>query len=306
LPIIPIGINPTLTPAVGTNQLEEGYEKTQWYLISDVTPYDEDENKGRDAAASEVWGSVVWDMTQTYSNSASGRVRYWPGTVVDPKAGPAKERMAPNGEDAQETNILDYLRQDELVHYEDTRGMFSRGSRPAEGPKKVTPTGPYYSNPYAYVAGLSVEESHAAPGFPRFRLGKYLLFANGGWFEMRFRHEYYWESGTLFPVDAKGVELLEGMNYTKTRMLLPSSLAGLHFDDGAWVGWKDDIDNFGTSDGNYALKLTNINNVTINAFDTGFMPVAVGPRLTQPNGHALSLDMIFSMVLVNERRDAPV
>ena len=293
-------------PRIALNKFEVEYQRFQWYLISDVTKYDEDENKGRDAAAAEVWNSVIWDMTETYSNSVAGRVRFWPGTVADPQAGPAKQRMAPSGTTSTDSNILDYLRQDELVHYEDLRGTFSRGPRPAEGPKKVTPSSPYYSNPYAYVTGITVEPNDHAPGYPRFRLGSYPLALNGGWFYLRFRHEYYWESGTLFPVDSKGVEVLAAFNYTKSRMLTPSSLAAARFDDGAWTGWKDDLLSYNITDAQYKLSVRNTNAQSINAFDSGYMPFAVGPTILTLGNARVTMDLLMSMVLVNERRESPV
>ena len=244
-------------------------------------------NEGDDVAAVPVWSSVAYDMTQGYSNAGTGKVRFWAGTSVNPKSGPAR--------DAVNANTIDYLRQDEMNHYEDFRGIYSRGPRPQEAPKKVTTTSPYYINPYRYN-NLSIRQARKQPNYPDF----FATIAPDGWFQMKFRYEFLWESGSLFPTDRYGVETLRYINAPIAQLESFKSLDAVRFDSGAWTGWKDDIDVANDADANYALQNT------YGFFNTIYMPVARGPRLFDAAGNQITTDMIFSMVLVNSRRSQPL
>lgn len=312
------------------------YHDYNQYLSGEYRNYNNDKdsenyNTGSDVAASETWVSHIYDMTETYVAIQQGKVRFFPGRTVDGSLEKLKEQMSPDG---AHTNVLDYMRQDEIMHYEDFRGMFSRGPRPAEQPIKVVPVGPYYVNPYSYI-GVTIQHNvrindgniiSGSPGYPKVRI---LYNANrtgiGGWFDMKFRSEYYWESAWLFPCNDRGKEELYATNYTKTRHVLRPST---RFDGGAWTGWKDDTTTSGTSDPEYKIKFEyvpitqslRISNQTAeiiggpdfldvkgaNAFDTGFMPVGIGPKIIDPAGQTITRDMIFSMVLVNERRETSI
>lgn len=286
------------------------------YLTVDTRAYNSDTNQGNDVAAAEVWNSVAWDMTATYDPSTdTPHVKFWPGTVVDTNAGPAKNWMSPDGTRGNQSNMFDYMRQDQVIHYEDLRGMFSRGPRPAEASKKVTPAGPYYTNIYNY-RGFCVHENirekddtliAGSPGYPKYRLELWTYTAVSGFFHMKFRHEYYWESGNLFPTDDKGVERLDVVNYTKSRIPSSQDMSTARFDDGAWTGWKDDVvvpGGFG--DSAYRLYQRKFGSLNQNVFETGFMPIAVGPYIIGPDGNNVTRSMIFSMVLVNERREGAI
>lgn len=89
------------------------------------------------------------------------------------------------------------------------------------------------------------------------------------------------------------------MNVTKSRVLPIGNVGLVKFDSGAWTGWKDDRSNSGEADGtNYKV----LHSAGKAIFDTGYMPVAVGPRLVDAAGAAITTDCIFHMVLINDRR----
>lgn len=291
------------------------FNKKFWYLTVDKREYDSDTNQGNDVAAAEVWNSCVFDMTETYDASTNTpHVKFWPGSIVATTASPAAGWMSPGQDRGNQSNMFDYLRQDEITHYEDIRGMFSRGPRPAEPSRKVTPGGPYYINPYSYT-GITVEENvrrkddtvvAGSPGYPKYRAGQFVYTNPSGFFHMKFRHQYYWESGNMFPTNDKGVEALYAMNYTKSRATDTTKLAVVKNDNGAWTGWKDDVVAGSLFDPAYRVYQSKIDGSNRNVFETGFMPIAVGPRLIQPDGTPTTIDMIFSMTLVDERREGPI
>lgn len=288
-----------LPPMIDKDQLRN----TGWqyqggtYESVDMRAYNNTANKneGADPGAGEVWTSPVYDMTTTYDSSTSGTVRFWPGHRVSIAEEPTKTRGVL-------VTTVDYVRQDELVHWEDLRGMFSRGKRPAEQPIKVSPVQPYYQNLYTYDL-IKGDTAYQNGTYPNFRASV------SNWFRMSFRSEYYWESGSLFPVSLYGIERLNWMNASKSRHSAPVAQSAIKFDSGAWVGWKDDR----TGGGNDATTGNKIGYVDwevfrsitgkgrlLTPFESDAQTVAVGPVLTQTK------DMIFHMVLVAERRSVPV
>lgn len=291
------------------------FNKKFLYLTVDPRDYNKDTNQGNDVANAEVWNSVVWDMTTAYDSSTDNpHVKFWPGTVVNVNSYPAQHWMSPDGDKGQQSNMFDYIRQDEIIHYEDLRGTFSRGPRPAEPSRKVSPAGPYYSNAYSY-RGITVEENvrekddsiiAGSPGFPKYRPYWWVYTEVSGFFDMKFRHQYYWESETLFPTNDKGVEALLAVNYTKSRIPTTQQMSTIRFDDGAWTGWKDDVNASSTGDTAYRLYQHKLDGSVPNVFETGFMPFAVGPRLRDARDLEVTTDMLFSMVLVNERREGAI
>lgn len=260
-------------------------------------------NEGSDVAAGEVWSSPIWDMTQAVDTTTmASRTRFWPGHKVSSTEEPTKT----NG---IQSNTVDYVRQDELVHWEDLRGMFSRGKRPTEQPIKVSPVQPYFINPFKYsqIIQDSAWQNGSYPNYTVFESGGVLGVVN--WFEMKFRSEYYWESGTLFPVSAYGAERLEAVNAYKARTLTPTQMNAVRFDNGAWVGWKDDAtaaftlqtstSTIGFANAEYMNNNPPIGRL-LTPFEAGAQVVGVGPRLPQTK------DMIFHMVLITERRSTAV
>jgi hypothetical protein len=247
------------------------------YGMVDGRAYQIGPNDGEDVAKQPTWQSWVRDMFEPYDASASGKKRFTVGSAVNATAAPNNPPPA---------NVLNYVRQDELTHWESLRGVYSRGPRPAEAPKKLTPEVPYYSNPLAYSTIIPQQARHQSR-IPNF----YATLTK--WFRMAFRSEYLWESGTLFPVDRFNREFLEAMNVAKTRFARQLT-SEIFYDGGAWTGWKDD----GVADALIHADYLNLS--PGNVFGNGWMPLAVGPALPETK------ELYFHMVLLNERRDQPI
>lgn len=274
-------------PMVDKNNTEGGLTaKSNIYRSVDPNGYRSGDNTGDDTAAAEVWNSPVWDVTQSYVSGSTGKKRFNPGIIVDPGNGPTANPL--------DANVFDCQRQDDLVHYEDIRGMFSRGARPQEQPKKVSPGMPYFINPYAYTT-IDTARAYKNDKYPKHKA----LVSN--WFDMKFRYEYLWESAELFPTDDVGREILGLVNYDVLRLETSADKAiDVRFDGGAWTGWKDDKFTTSEADANYKLH-TNRTNVFLPGSGTPpAMPIAAGPQLE------VTTDMVFHLVLVNERRSSPL
>lgn len=269
--------------------------------------YDPASNAGADAAGAGTWSSWARDMTAAYTAANWGTKRFRPGTHVDVKVDPNKPPLA--------ATAIDYVRQLELVHWEDLRGCFTRGPRPAEGPRKITPVAPYHLNAFRYdklhwrrasptsggtgVVAVPGELLATGAPEPRFYAGV------TQWFRLSFRSEYIVESPQWFPTGRYGDEFLGGFLPERTRYLAPGELAQLRYDAGAWVGWKDDApggtlvhgvrlpESKGLPDTAEGAAITNV-------FNEPTMPVAVGPELAE------STDVFMHLVLVPERRDSSV
>jgi hypothetical protein len=150
----------------------------------------------------------------------------------------------------------------------------------------VTPVSPYYVNQFTYDA-IRYDTARTNAKYPLFRA------AATDWFAMRFRSHYLWESATLFPCDDVGRELLGAMNANKARFLQASARAAVRYDGGGWAGWKDDLD----AGSALAVDTAAVaGGRALTPFETTTLPVAVGPRT------AVAKDMLFHLVLVNERR----
>lgn len=256
-------------------QLFEARE-TNYYGSVDSEPYNSQNNTGNDPAKGDLWSSGIWDMTQ----GVGPKVRFWSGTKVAPKAMPLSQFKIT----AAETNMLDYVRQDDWQHWEEFRGIFSRGPRPAEQPKKVTPILPYYLNSYS-VAGMVTEQARNNPAYPLF------IWRPANHFWMNFREQYVWESASLFPVNTFGRESLAYTNLELTRFEAGAAQQGaVRYDAGGWVGWKDD-----------GATLVWDERTTRGVFDSGRMLVAVGPSIA-----GVGWEPYMHLVLINERRQAPV
>jgi hypothetical protein len=254
-------------------------------------------NTGADAAAGETWSSPVYDMTNPYDAGNGGKVRFWPGHQVSLTEEPTKTKGV-------DSTTVNYVRQDELTHWEDLRGVFSRGKRPAEQSIKVNPVQPYYQNVYKYDYIVRTV-AWAANQYPLWQA--YI----SNYFRMSFRSEYYWESGAFFPTTELGVERLGWLNASKTGFLATTATNAVRFDDGAWVGWKDDTDGSNsTYTGNKIAQVAEfyylnpsengVNGRVTTPFEADEQIVAVGPTLSTTK------DMIFHMVLVDERRAVAV
>lgn len=253
---------------------EESLKTSYIYGIVDISPFDSINNVGRDSAKSQTWNSWARDMNEAYDSGDAGKVHFSPGTITDPTA---SEGVGPNS--------IDYERQDDCAHYEDLRGIFSRGPRAAEQPRKVVPSKPYFINMYGYNATNAVPVHAANP------LAPLPLFSAtvSAYFRLAFRTEYVWESSTFFPIDLQNRENLEQMNVWRARFSGDGTLTAplqTSYDAGAWTGWKDDL-------GGASLYQTN-------AFDTGYMPFTVGPT------RGPTADIYMHLVLVNERRSVPL
>lgn len=231
-----------------------------------------DEDDGDAAAAgASTWGGATYDMSQAYGASPY-KTLFWPLT-------------APTG---NANNEIGYVRQDELVHYEDLRGMYSRGKRPENAPMRVNPVQPYYVNWFEY----SVIEPAASGTAPAYLAKADILNA----FRGTFRREYLWESGSLFPAQSQTyMEQPDQMNGALTRYNT-YRWRTMVFDTGAWAGWKDDRPVDDENDLGYKLHVEGDASV----FKTTWHPLAVGPQLVNN-----TTPLIFHMVLLNERRAVP-
>jgi hypothetical protein len=245
-------------------------------------------NTGDDIGAGDTWSSATAEMTQLDTVQAlQGATaknivnRFWQGSRV------RKDQRPTYNTDQQ--YWMDYSRTDQLVHFEDLRGLYSRGPKPTEPPKKVTPVQPYYVNPMQYDS-FRYLQAYRNPSFPKYSVRV------TRWFDMKFRSEYFVESGAYFPTDQYGAELLAAINYRLMRGVnMPGQLPGqIRYDSGAWVGWKDDADT-GTAvtQGDPTIAGDQARSV----FNRKTLIVGVGPRM------AVTKDMIFQMVLVNLRRE---
>lgn len=281
------------TPAqVGDNLALTEAQFDNLYASVDKSPYDQRDNTGNDPARGDIWSSGIYDQTEVTAN----KKKFDPGTTIAYKAPPVKQ----NG-DVIALHMLDYTRQDDTVHWEELRGIFSRGPRPAEQVKKVTSTSPYYVNAYEWETLSTIGAYNGRSGTAQSPYPK-LSVAAGNHFWMSFRHTYNWESATLFPTDLFGVEQLAAANLERARFdSAVASKGSLRYDSGAWVGWKE---NLGVAPlqwkgwGSDWKGLAFVGEGSV--FDSGFMPVASSMSLPTTRS------MYMHLVLVNERRLTPL
>lgn len=247
------------------------------------------ENYG-DAAHAEVFSSAVWDMRETASNKR----RFWLATRVDKEQNPCKDL----GVSAYN---VDYIRQDEIVHWENLRGSYSRGKYPAGGMIKVSPDTPYYLNTFRY-AGIATRDSAKNPGYPAMYAMPAVSpsKANGlgiEAFRTAFRSEYVWESGAFFPCTATGAERLDAGMWWRTRFLSMASVGQLYYDFGAWTGWKDDVlTGSSVFGGRMKAYTAGMVSDSFTPFAGEWMPIAACSVLPT------TTELVAHMVLVPERR----
>ncbi len=254
--------------------------KFRYYQSVDVSDYDANANTGSDAAKGDAWSSGVWDMTETQAE----KKRFWPGTKIQPKNQPLQDfKLA-----AAQANNADYLRQDDSQHYEEFRGVFSRGPRPGEQPKRTVPILPYFVNPMVGSTMLTAAAKNN-PVYPHYQTS----YANH--FAIHFRGEYVWESASLFPTDTYGVLRPALVNHERCRFGESfAARAAARFDTGAWAGWKDDL-----GDGVFGGQLVWNGTDPRSVFDSGYMPIALSTRVVS------NRECYFHLTLVNERRGVP-
>lgn len=248
-----------------------------------------------DNAHAEVFSSAIWDMSELTSD----KQRFFPATRVDKEQYPCKDKGI-------SLNTLDYVRQDETVHYEDLRGIYSRGQLPAAGVKKTVPVAPYYINTFRYY-GIGSRPAFRNPGYPGFHVrpdpGVISSTGNGYYpFRTAFRHEYVWESAAFFPATDRGAERLDAIGWWRTRYLSLADVGAIYYDYGAWTGWKDDVplSNSGGSPSLYGGMMRTFSSSDVLSWFTPFaatwMPVA------SSNVLPTTVELVAHLVLVPERR----
>lgn len=254
---------------------------------------DGDESKRVDAGAAEVWSSGTFEMSvmrNAPTSTSTSLVRWRPTKEISGTTGDFKPYFL--GADAG--RIIGYVRQDETVHYEDVRGVYSRGKYPTAQPIKVAATSPYYINQFQY-GGVQVGGTLQRSNYPLFHVIEHTNYGVGlgiRWFRQAFRSEYVWESASLFPTSLQGAEKLAAALWWRTRYLPSASVSTIYYDYGAWTGWKDDLE--ATSN---VIGGVRLGNGTISSpFITQQMPVGVGPILKT------TYELTAHLVLVPERR----
>lgn len=175
--------------------------------------------------------------------------------------------------------FFDYVRQDSLDRFDQYRGVISRAAyadrkSPSEGDnyldtaKRRAASAQPLKASGTYLLNLGRYDVYTLAPIHALIPQLYIHFMDHvtDWFDMRFQHEYVWTSSRYYPVSRNGGAAYSYMRdeYTKasewapapwwsgafgfgiglqpsTRPLLftPGSLL---FDEGAWAGWKGDID----------------------------------------------------------------
>lgn len=141
-------------------------------------------------------------------------------------------------------DIIEFQKIDEVVHYEECRGGWSNGPRPARDIISITGGDPYYLNPKRYLHFRSEIRPGARPNNRSSAF--YCDVDDRGWFSLTFRHTYVWESASLFPVNLVSLRTYKHapwlIDHDLTRVFDLSSLMTkpTAYDPGAWAGWKDD------------------------------------------------------------------
>jgi hypothetical protein len=264
----------------------------------------------KDCAVGDVWFSRSYGMNVDVAPIADPFIkRFWPGHTME-------EWAEDKGSDTA-SNMFEYTRQNELMHWEHYRGMITGG--PLQDDERarliVQSTGePYLMNWYRYDMFDYVKEisgSYTNWGNNIWAGNTEVAIADrpgtsiSGWFASSFRHQYNWESANHFPVNNQTGRMHPEYLYSKFDPVpLPIWLS---YDGGAWAGWKDDAESdvttslrwvstgYGPLYGGEGYDNTNIflmNN------EAGFW--AVGPETPERT------NMMVSMVLLNNRRGQSV
>lgn len=235
----------------------------------------------KDEAASEVWFGWTIAMTDSTSHFSVGHS--------------AAEYI--ENEHESWSAMIDYQRQDELIHWEELRGNYTMSKIP-RSQILVQPSGGHYlMNFYKY-------------DYLRWH-GKTLLDIKEvntsttdvlDYFEATFRYQYNWESASYFPVHSTSLNLRPQFLYPKyDGRSFPSYVI---YDAGGWAGWKDDSsgtklrwESFRIMDGDPGGEGQGEDNIFQQA---GIPTIAVGPYTPERK------NMMVSLVLVNRRRSSPV
>lgn len=164
----------------------------------------------------------------------------------------------------QTAHLFDYVRVDELARFDQFRGVWSRAPYTNRGSaeedddntywsdkvrfanrQSVTPSGVYLLNTANYTDYVVTRQNAKEEG-----VFCHLTQGVRGWFDVRFRHHYVWQSAQHFPVAYSNRAILKASKqgvaaYEFYRMehtgAYPIASDQLSYDPGAWTGWKDDI-----------------------------------------------------------------
>ena len=285
-----------------------------------------------DTAAYEILQSKAWENSDTIPRNANDLYFKQPYTW----------EVGENGEVNATTKMhqtqFNYVRQDEIIHWEEFRGVPSVGKQPDRPPVLVQATaGAYLVNPYRYSNHIRVALIENLTDDGDFdtiwRSFEYLTkiktpqfpssgsTSDRGLFGFTFRTIYNWHSSSFFPTDR--------FQRLEPKFLYPKYTVGTvgqptFYDNGAWVGWKDDLDPgsdlvWKDSAAFGSPKPSSETSPPYNIFDPAGTPdpvtiggkvsniprparkpIALGPRLTE------SRNLIVSLSLVNSRRTVRV
>jgi hypothetical protein len=275
----------------------------------------------QDAAQYDLW--VAFAFTPNQATNETQRLRLSPGITVETGLTTAYKPMH---------NVFNYVRQDDMMHWEEYRGFYSVGSAPTRNSVLVQPSaGAYLVNTFQYenlirqniVQNVTADDdgdtipNGAIEYLARIKTGTQ---GDRGWFATTFRAKYNWYSSSFFPTDL--MHRLEPKYLYPKYSVLDYGTA-IHYDSGAWVGWKDDLPitstNLEWTDDATTMSTSAPISIgpapssaigynifdprylfTANAFRRARKPLALGPRLPQ------SRDLIISLSLVNSRRATPI
>lgn len=267
-----------------------------------------------DTAKFELWQSKTW----TPNTANNSKLKFTPGHVLE-------EGLTPNTR--VEHSQVNYVRQDDLLHWEEYRGFFSAAAAPTRNSILVQPAaGAYLINWFQYknlkrinlVTNVTEDDDGDTQYFgaveylAAIRTG---VQGDKGWFSSTFRSKYNWDSPSFFPVDT--YHRIDSKYLYPKHSVINYGISAA-YDAGAWVGWKDDLP-IGTAKLEWedvansasGLNVVGVNGTnSYNIFDPRYMfpvngtfgrkPIALAPRLPE------SRDLIVSLSLVNERRTTPI
>ncbi len=247
----------------------------------------------RDPAFSEVWQSMCNVM---FDSSPNHTVRFWPGRDVESFVGDGTGSEQPN------SSVFDFTKQQEWLAWEEHRGFItvSEGASSAErGRVLVQPSaGPYYTNTMRYgeIQGTFLSKKFSSPALTVMTVQ--IDSGVGGMWKWDFKHEYIWESAAFFPTDSNSRIRPGYINMKYSDETTPSTIV---FDAGGWVGWKDDL----PPGANLVWSHRNLNvggtgEGDDNIFRKKVPTFALGPQTIE------STRLLFSLILLNSRRAAPI
>lgn len=199
------------------------WEGHYWYAITESPP-----NKVADEAKNDSYFSTVYDYdTGTYDGDY---IMIGGKNVLDVfKDSKGNPKTVPD-------NILQYQRQDDIKHYESSRGTYTNGPNDGRDIINVVGGDPYYLNTKLYRYFRMESRLQTGDGGKIKKTKYYNDVWRKGFFFVTFRHTYNWESATLFPTDINRYLKVGAIDADLTG----SSVLASSYDPGAWVGWKDD------------------------------------------------------------------